>query len=218
MFKPLIIGICGGSCSGKTTFANFLYEELGADRALVIRQDSYYKGESRAVKASELNFDHPDSIDFKLLAENLNALSNLEAVNSPLYDFIKHVRSKETLLLAPKPIILVEGILILHSALVRNLLGLSVFIECAEATRRSRRLMRDVMERGRDRDDILRQLRDEVFPMHDDYVEPSQNLADITFTQQNYMSEVSGSTSKILGICNTFLEACDTKSFAKSVF
>ncbi len=174
--RPHIIGVAGGSGSGKTHFAKELQRTLGDEHCMILYQDNYYIDQSAKFDGDggSVNFDHPDSLDFPLMAKGLRQLKTGATINVPIYDFVTHSRRKEVLVSPPKPVILVDGILILHSTDVRAVLDEAVFFDTPEALRFSRRLERDVHERGRTADGVKRQFELQVRPMHNQFVEPSK--------------------------------------------
>ena len=177
----LIIGIAGGSGSGKTTVVRAIANQL-KENVVVIPQDSYYKDLSHASEEEKRthNFDHPDSVDFDLLHEQLQELKEGKTVEQPIYSYLTCGRSKdETLTVKPADIIIVEGILIFTDAKLRNLMDIKIFVEADADERILRRVIRDINERGRDVEDVARQYLDTVKPMHYIYVEPTKRLADI---------------------------------------
>ncbi|MBL0174306.1 MAG: uridine kinase [Ignavibacteria bacterium] len=177
----VVIGIAGGSGSGKTTFARLVIERLGADNVLLVQHDAYYKDISHQpfeVRAAS-NFDHPDALDTALCAEHIRALKAGRTVEQPLYDFSTHLRTGETRRLEPRPFIVVDGILILAEESLREQMDLRVFVDAPDAVRLERRSRRDVVERGRTPESILEQWRGSVDPMHRAFVEPSRRHADI---------------------------------------
>lgn len=181
MKKGILIGIAGASGSGKTHVANSIIESFGPDKAVVIQEDSYYKDlsdvpyEERVTK----NFDHPDAFDHDLLAEHLLQLLNGEAVSHPIYDYKLHIRSKEKKTVEPGVLIILEGILILYNAKLRELMDYRVFIDTALDICFVRRLKRDVEERGRTMDSVIRQYTETVRPMYLEFIAPSKQYADI---------------------------------------
>ncbi len=177
--KPVIVGIAGGSGSGKTTFAERLRHNLGRDRCLIISQDNYYHDQSARFDGDggAVNFDHPEALDFDLLSTHLQSLARQCPVEVPLYDFATHSRRQETRPVEPKPLILVEGILIFTSEHVVRQLHHRIFIDCPESLRYARRLQRDTNERGRSPEGVRRQFQTQVKPMHDQFVEPSRQHA-----------------------------------------
>ena len=186
-----IIGIAGGSCSGKTRLQRRLAERLGVEHAAVMLQDDYYFSRPEA-QADNLrfNFDHPDAIDFERLAADLSALRAGHSVRSPHYDFALHERLPDAGKTIPaRAIVLVDGILILTSPLVRDVLDYSVFIRCDAGTRLERRILRDVAERGRERGNVIAQFEQQVEPMHQEFVSPSADFADRVFGQDEVAND-----------------------------
>jgi uridine kinase len=171
-----IIGVAGGSGSGKTYFAEALREAIGSDLCEVVYQDNFYIDQSSRFDydGGSVNFDHPDAIDFDLLAKCLAQLKKGEPALIPIYDFVTHSRKKETLPTASKPLIIVDGILIFHAENVRCIFDDLVFFDTPEDLRFSRRLERDVKHRGRTPDGVRQQFLKQVKPMHDQFVEPSK--------------------------------------------
>ncbi|MEL7311913.1 MAG: uridine kinase [Pseudomonadota bacterium] len=185
MANVYLIGIAGGSCSGKTRLLHHLMRELGEERCSVILQDNYYFSQPEAQRDNlKFNFDHPDSIDFELLANDLAGLKRGDPIRSPHYDFARHERIEgmghDVL---PRPIVLLDGILLLTSEPVRECLDLGVYIHCQSEERLTRRVRRDVAERGRSRENVIAQFRQQVEPMHRAFVAPSAHHADIRFTE-----------------------------------
>ncbi len=178
--KPYIIGVAGGSGSGKSTFTNRIKEEFG-DSVAVLYHDNYYKRQDDVPfeERVKVNYDHPDSLETDLLTEHLEALKRGESVFSPVYDFSKHNRSDEKLIIEPKAVILVEGILLFNDENLRNLCDLKIYVEADADERILRRIIRDTEERGRDIKGIISQYLTTVKPMHYLYVEPTKSLADI---------------------------------------
>ena len=177
----MIIGICGGTGSGKTTTASNVIEKVGADKAVLLEQDSYYLNlaDIPLDERKQANFDHPDAIDFEALAQNLEALSKGESVKIPIYDFATHTRSDEKKTIEPKPIVIIEGILIFTNERILDLLDLRVFIDTPDDLRLLRRIRRDIEERGRTLGQTLDQYEKTIRPMHHQFVEPYKRFADI---------------------------------------
>jgi uridine kinase len=177
----MIIGICGGTGSGKTTVARKIVEAIGEDKVLLLAQDAYYKDSSHLPfeKRVELNFDHPDAIDATLLVEHLDLLKRGQPILQPIYDFTRHVRQAETRHLEPKPVVIVEGILIFENETLCRYFDLKVFVEADPDVRFIRRLRRDLLKRGRSLDSVIEQYLQTVRPMHLKFVEPSRRRADI---------------------------------------
>lgn len=177
--KPFIVGVAGGSGSGKTYFARALRAALGADVCELVYQDNFYVDQSKRFDfdGGSVNFDHPDAIDFSLLALRLRELKAGFDVEIPIYDFKTHSRLGETLSVRAAPVVLVDGILIFHSPEVRALFDDLVFFDTPEELRFTRRLERDVKERGRTAEGVHNQFYKQVKPMHDEFVQPSMEFA-----------------------------------------
>jgi uridine kinase len=177
----MIIGICGGTGSGKTTVANRILQAVGAHEVAFIQQDSYYRDLDQMPLdyRSKVNFDHPDAIDNDLLVAHVRALRAGETVELPVYDFKNHVRRKETLRLEPKLITILEGILIFYESRLLEEMDVKVFVDTPDDIRFIRRLRRDIVERGRTMDSVIEQYLASVRPMHQQFVEPSKRFADV---------------------------------------
>lgn len=173
-----ILGVAGGSGSGKTTFVKCLVDSLKED-CILIAQDNYYHDQSDKFDHDGgcVNFDHPDSIDFTLMQSHLKDLKEGKTINCPRYDFTTHKRSTECDTLTPKRIIIIDGILLFSSSEIVEMLDHKVYVDCEEELRFKRRLKRDVEERGRTADGVHNQFYKQVKPMHDEFVEPSQRFA-----------------------------------------
>ncbi|MEP6590990.1 MAG: uridine kinase [Gemmatimonadota bacterium] len=178
--RPLIIGVVGGSGSGKTTVARAIHESTGVDAAFV-DQDAYYNDLDHLTldERKQVNFDHPDAFDTDLLVSHLRLLSQGIAVEKPTYDFAAHSRAKATVVVQPKGIIIVDGILLFTDARLRELFDIKLFVDVADDIRFIRRLQRDVEVRGRTMTDVIRQYLATVRPMHLEFVEPSKRYADV---------------------------------------
>ncbi|MDQ3584761.1 MAG: uridine kinase [Pyrinomonadaceae bacterium] len=177
----MIIGICGGTGSGKTTVANRILDSVSADEVAFLQQDSYYRDLDQMPLdfRQQVNFDHPDAIDNELLVEHLRALKAGAAVALPVYDFKHHVRLKETLRMEPKLITIIEGILIFAEPRLLQEMDIKVFVDTPDDIRFIRRLRRDVAERGRTVESVIEQYLATVRPMHMQFVEPSKRVADV---------------------------------------
>jgi len=177
----MIIGICGGTGSGKTTVANRILESVSNDEVVFLQQDSYYRNLDQLPLdyRNVVNFDHPDAIDNDLLIEHLRALKRGEAVELPLYDFKTHSRREETLHVEPQPIIIIEGILIFAEPRLLDEMDIKVYVDTPDDIRFIRRLRRDVAERGRTVESVIEQYLATVRPMHAQFVEPSKRNADV---------------------------------------
>lgn len=179
--KTIIIGIAGGTGSGKTTLTRKLYEQFGESEVSVINHDSYYKrhDELPYEERSRLNYDHPDSFDTALLVYHLQQLKAGHSVEVPVYDYTIHNRSDQTLTVQPAPVVIVEGILIFASPELCSLMDMKVFVDTDADVRILRRIVRDVKERGRTLDSVVNQYLTTVKPMHEQFVEPSKRKADL---------------------------------------
>ncbi|SRR5579875_1206604 len=179
--RSFVIGICGGTGSGKTTITDRLSNALSGDGVVVLQQDHYYKDLSHLSLAerAQRNFDHPNALDTPLFIEHLGLLREGHAIERPVYDFTEHRRLPETLRVESRPAILVEGILIFESQALRNLMDLKIFVDTDADLRFIRRLVRDIQERGRTLHSVIEQYQQTVRPMHLEFVEPSKRYADI---------------------------------------
>ncbi len=177
--RPFLLGVAGGSGSGKTFFARALRQQLGASVCELVYQDNFYIDQSRRFDGDggSVNFDHPDAIDFDLLANCLQSLRHGRRTEIPVYDFVTHSRLPAPIVVEPRPILIVDGILIFHSEKVRALFDERVFFDTPEEIRFQRRLERDVKERGRKPEGVRAQFLRQVKPMHDTFVEPSKAFA-----------------------------------------
>ena len=177
----MFIGICGGTGSGKTTIARAIVDAVGAERVVLVEQDSYYRNlaDMPLDERHQANFDHPDSIDSDMLVNHLLRLKQGRTVEMPLYDFVTHTRSDRIEIIYPKPVVIVEGILIFAEPRVLDLLDVRIFVDTPDDIRLMRRLRRDVHERGRTFERTLEQYEKTIRPMHFEFVEPSKRHADI---------------------------------------
>jgi uridine kinase len=179
--KPFVIGIAGGTGSGKTTVARRIYESLHLDSAVFLDQDSYYRELSHLPLEERklVNFDHPDSVDSELLADHLEQLIDGRPIQKPTYDFAAHTRAAKRIRVMPREVILVEGILLFVEPRLRELFDLRIFVDTEADVRFIRRLQRDLEMRGRTIDTVIEQYLTTVRPMHFEFVEPSKRYADI---------------------------------------
>ena len=186
--SPLVIGVAGGTGSGKTTVANGLLKRVGAGRIAYVPHDAYYRSFSDLPKAQrdQINWDHPDSLETDLMIAHVKALKAGQAVELPVYDFTTHSRTARTLRVEPQPILLVEGILILADAQLRALFDIKIFVDTDSDLRFIRRLQRDIAERGRTPESVIRQYLGTVRPMHLEFVEPSKRYADVIIPEGGY--------------------------------
>jgi uridine kinase len=179
--KPVIIGIAGGTGSGKTTVAQAIYDRVGKDRVEWISHDSYYRNFDALTpeERHQINFDHPDSLETELLVRHLEVLSKGSSVEVPLYDFTTHSRKEETQRVEPRRVLIVEGILILAETELRKRIDIKLFVDTPPDIRFVRRLMRDIRMRGRSLESVVEQYVTTVRPMHEEFVEPSKRYADL---------------------------------------
>ncbi len=181
----LIIGIAGGTGSGKTTVVKKIIENFPKNEVAILSQDSYYKDNSHLneEEKKKINFDHPNSLEFDLLVKDVKKLKNGKSINQPIYSYLTCERSKETIIIKPKNVIIVEGILILTNKELRKLLDIKVFVHTEADKRLIRVIRRDTIERGRSVDETLRRYEKSVRPMHLQFIEPSKTYADIIIPQ-----------------------------------
>jgi uridine kinase len=177
----LIIGICGGTGSGKTTVVNKILNILPADHVVILSQDSYYKDNSTISmeERKRINFDHPDSIEFDLLFKHINELKNGRSIEKPIYSYITCTRAAETIHVESKDVILIEGILLFSDERIRNVCNVKVFVDAPADERLLRVIKRDIIERGRNVKQTLDRYIDTVKPMHEQFIEPTKRYADI---------------------------------------
>lgn len=181
MDRPIIIGITGGTGSGKSTVSKEILKHIKKSDILIIEQDSYYKDQSNLTfeERIKINYDHPFAFDNDLLVENLKDLINGKSIEQPIYDFERHNRKKETILLEPRKIIILEGILVLAEEEVRDLLDIKIFVDTDSDVRVIRRILRDIKYRGRTLESVIHQYLDTVRPAHLQFVEPTKKYADL---------------------------------------
>ncbi|MFZ0213123.1 MAG: uridine kinase [Candidatus Acidiferrales bacterium] len=179
--RPFVIGICGGTGSGKTTITNRLSQALSGSGVLVLQQDHYYRDLHHLTpeERSQQNFDHPNAIDTQLFIAHVRQLREGRPIDRPVYDFTQHRRLSETVRLESRPAILVEGILIFENEALRNLMDLKIFVDTDADVRLIRRLVRDIRDRGRTLESVVEQYQKTVRPMHLEFVEPSKRHADV---------------------------------------
>lgn len=189
----LIIGIAGGTGSGKTTVVRNILKHLNTENVLVVSQDNYYKdhNELSLEERQKINFDHPRSIDFELLTEHVMKLKNGEIIEQPVYSFITHSRTDETMVTHPKNVIIVEGILVLTNPELRELFDVKIFVHADSDERLIRRIQRDITERGRDLEEVLNRYRTTLKPMHEQFIEPSKIHADIIVPNMKKKNEAA---------------------------
>jgi len=179
--KPFLIGIAGGTGSGKTSVARRIYQSLHVESAAFLDYDAYYKelGHLSLEERKAINFDHPDSLDVELFIHHLQRLIEGEAIEKPVYDFTRHTRAPETVRVEPRDVVLVDGILLFADATLREMFDLKIFVDTEADVRFIRRLRRDLEERGRSLDSVIEQYLKTVRPMHFEFVEPTKRYADV---------------------------------------
>lgn len=184
----LIIGIAGGTGCGKTTVVNQILNELPEGEVGIISQDSYYKDTSHLSydERVKINFDHPRSIDFELLESHLKELRKGNTIDQPVYSFVKHNRTGDIIKTLPRKVMIVEGILILTNPELRNMFDIKIFVHADSDERLIRRLKRDISERGRDIDEVLSRYQNTLKPMHQQFIEPMKEYADIIIPNNKY--------------------------------
>ncbi|HEY9089933.1 MAG TPA: uridine kinase [Anaerolineaceae bacterium] len=178
---PIVIGIAGGSGSGKTTVANVILQRVGSHRIAFLPHDAYYRelGHLPLAQRIQVNFDHPNSLETELMIEHIRKLKQWEAVDLPVYDFTTHSRTDRTVHVEPQRVILVEGILIFGEPVLREMMDVKIFVDTDADIRFIRRLQRDIAERGRTTERVIEQYLSTVRPMHLEFVEPSKRYADV---------------------------------------
>ncbi len=184
----LIIGIAGGTGCGKTTVVNQILDQLPEGEVGVISQDSYYKDTSHLSydERVKINFDHPRSIDFELLETHLKELKQGRTIDQPVYSFVKHNRTGDTIKTKPRKVMIVEGILILTNPELRDMFDIKIFVHADSDERLIRRLKRDISERGRDLEEVLNRYQTTLKPMHQQFIEPMKEYADIIIPNNKY--------------------------------
>ena len=181
MTKPIVIGVAGGSGSGKTSVTKAIYEKFKGHSIMILEQDYYYKDQSHLPFEERLktNYDHPLAFDNDLLLEHINKLLQYEEIEKPVYDYAMHTRSEEVIRVDPKDVIILEGILVLEDERLRDMMDIKLFVDTDADLRIIRRLMRDIKERGRSIDSVIEQYTSVVRPMHNQFIEPTKRYADI---------------------------------------
>lgn len=179
--KPLIIGVTGGSGSGKTSVSQSIYNNFPGKSILMLEQDSYYKSQNHLSFEDRLktNYDHPFAFDTDLLVQHLKSLLSKKTIEKPVYDYVNHTRSKATVLQEPREVIILEGILILEDQRLRDLMDIKIYVDTDDDIRIIRRIRRDMMERGRSLDSVIDQYLNVVKKMHEQFIEPTKKYADV---------------------------------------
>ncbi|UYW00313.1 uridine kinase [Flavobacterium agricola] len=186
----LILGIAGGTGSGKTTVVHQIMKELDENEVGIISQDAYYRSNDHLSydERALINYDHPRAIDFDLLYSHLKELKDGKAIEQPVYSYVYHNRTKDVVLTQPRKVMIVEGILILTDLKVRDLFDIKIFVHADSDERLIRRLKRDIAERGRDMEEVLTRYQTTLKPMHDQFIEPSKQFADIIIPNDTHNS------------------------------
>lgn len=184
----LIIGIAGGTGSGKTTVVQQILNQLPEGEVGIISQDSYYKATDNLnyEQRTKINFDHPRAIDFELLVKHLSELKKGNVIDQPVYSFVTHNRTKDIIKTHPSKVLIIEGILIFNNQELRDLCDIKIFVHADADERLIRRLKRDINERGRDLNEVLNRYQDTLKPMHNQFIEPTKNFADIIIPNDRY--------------------------------
>ena len=179
--RPFVLGVAGGTASGKTTVAKYLLEKCGAEQVAYMPHDAYYRDQLELTLAERMlqNYDHPDSLETTLMVEHINELLEGNSIALPVYDFTNHRRTADTVMIAPSPIILIEGILIFFEPTLRALMDMMIFVDTDPDVRFIRRMERDIKDRGRTLDSVIKQYLTTVRPMHNEFVEPSKRYANV---------------------------------------
>lgn len=179
--RPVIIGVTGGSGSGKTSVSRAIFDSLNGHSLLMIQEDSYYKNQDDISfdERVKVNYDHPNAFDTDLLIEQLGDLLEGKAIDIPVYDYVQHTRSKKTVHVEPKEVIIVEGILVLNDPRLRDLMDIKIFVDTDDDIRIIRRIQRDLEERGRSLQSVIDQYLSTVKPMYHQFIEPTKRYADI---------------------------------------
>lgn len=179
--RPVVIGIAGGSCSGKTSVTRAIYDVFREHSVVVIEQDYYYKDQSHMTFEERLltNYDHPLAFDTDLLIEHIHTLLDRKSINKPVYDYVQHTRAGEIIPVDSKDVIIVEGILVLEDERLRELMDIKLFVDTDSDLRIIRRIQRDINERGRTADSVIEQYLTAVRPMHNMFIEPTKRYADV---------------------------------------
>jgi len=200
MTKPILIGIAGGSGSGKTTIARKIQERCQGFSTLLFQLDHYYRDLAHLdpTERDKINFDHPDSLEMGLLEKHVSQIANGDAIDRPTYEFASHTRSSKVVKLEPADVVIVDGIFALYSPQIRKHLDCSIFVDVSDDVRFIRRLRRDVDERGRTNDGVIKQYLSSVKPMHDQFVAPTKHLADLVVHWDNFNERTIDMLTKMI--------------------
>lgn len=203
MNKPVVIGVAGGTGSGKSTVAKAIFKSLPDENILIIEQDAYYKDQSELTFEERIktNYDHPLAFDTDLLIEHVQKLCAHQAIEKPIYNFSKHNREEHTVSVIPKEIIIIEGIMILEDKRLRDLMDIKIFVDTDADVRIIRRITRDINERGRTLESVIEQYLTTVKPAHEQFIEPTKKYADIIIPEGGYNKvAIDLMTTKVMSI------------------
>jgi len=203
MNKPVVIGVSGGTGSGKSTVAKAIFKSLPDENILIIEQDAYYKDQSNLTYEERVktNYDHPLAFDTALLIKHIENLCDYKSIEKPIYNFSIHNREETTVNVQPKAIIIIEGIMILEDARLRNLMDIKIFVDTDADVRIIRRITRDINERGRTLDSVIEQYLTTVKPAHEQFIEPTKKYADIIIPEGGYNKvAIDIMTTKVMSI------------------
>lgn len=203
MSKPVVIGVCGGTGSGKSTVAKAIFKSLPEDNILIIEQDAYYKDQSNLTYEERVktNYDHPLAFDTDLLIAHIKQLCEHKAIDKPIYNFSKHNRETESIHVKPREIIIIEGIMILEDERLRELMDIKIFVDTDADVRIIRRITRDINERGRTLESVIDQYLTTVKPAHEQFIEPMKKYADIIIPEGGYNKvAIDLMTTKVMSI------------------
>ena len=200
--RPFVIGVAGGSGSGKSTVTREVLASIGPEMAAVVMQDDYYSDQSHLSpeERRKTNYDHPQAFDWPLMVQQVQALCRGEAIEMPLYDYAADNRSSNTMTVQPAPVIVVEGLFALFDADLRKMMSLKIFVDTAADVRFIRRLQRDISERGRSTESVIQQYLDTVRPMHKQFIEPTKRHADVIFPHGANAPAVDIITTKVASL------------------
>ncbi len=207
--KPFVIGVAGGSGSGKSTVTRQVLAAIGPEKVAVVMQDDYYRDQSHMAPEDrrKQNYDHPDAFDWPLMTQHLAALRKGEAIAMPVYDFAADNRSSDTIAVKPAPVIVVEGLFALYDTKLRNMMSLKIYVDTASDVRFIRRLQRDISERGRSTESVVQQYLDTVRPMHKQFIEPTKRNADVILPHGANGPAVDIITTKVKSLLHDFERA-----------
>lgn len=200
--QPFVIGVAGGSGSGKSTVTREVLASIGPEMAAVVMQDDYYSDQSHLSppERRKTNYDHPQAFDWPLMVQHVHALCRGESIEMPIYDFAADNRSCKTIAVQPAPVIVVEGLFALFDADLRKMMSLKIFVDTAADVRFIRRLQRDISERGRSTESVIQQYLDTVRPMHKQFIEPTKRHADVIFPHGANAPAVDIITTKVTSL------------------